>query len=83
MFTKFGLTKFGVRRFGQLATLAVAVTALGIVTVTPAQAGSEPYIGWDFGNGFGIGIGAPPSAYDPCPTYGWPVYPHPCRYLPR
>jgi hypothetical protein len=74
------LIKSGALRFGNLATHLVAVAVLGTVMVTPAQAGSEPYLGWDFGNGFGIGIGPPPSAYDPCPTYGWPVYPHPCRY---
>src|SRR5216684_4484335 len=27
-----------------------------------------------------IGVGPPPSAYNPCPTYGWPVYPYPCAY---
>ncbi len=32
------------------------------------------------GGGIGIGIGPPPSAYNPCPTYGWPVYPYPCAY---
>jgi hypothetical protein len=77
------LTKSGVPQFGKLATLVVAVAALGTMVVTAAQAGSEPYLGWDFGNGFGIGIGTPPSAYDPCPTYGWPYYPYPCRYQPR
>jgi hypothetical protein len=65
------------RRFGMLAMLALA---LGVLTAPLAEAGPEPYLGWDFGRGVGIGIGTPPSAYDPCPTYGWPAYPHPCRY---
>jgi hypothetical protein len=68
------------RRFGMLASLALAAATLGALTAPPAQAGGEPYLGWDFGSGFGIGIGTPPSAYDPCPTYGWPVYPYACRY---
>ncbi len=51
------------RRFGRFA--AVAVGALGLVAVAlplhPAKADSM-YLGWDFGNGFGIGVGTPPSA---------------------
>lgn len=71
----------GIWRFGNRVTLAVAAAALGaMAAATPAAAGSQPYLGWDFGNGFGIGIGPPPSAYDPCPTYGWPVYPYRCAY---
>jgi hypothetical protein len=52
------------QRPGRLATLAVA--ALGLIAVAlPLQSASAQgmYLGWDFGNGFGIGIGAPPSAY--------------------
>lgn len=65
-----------------ISALVTSVAILPCVFAAPAKAGSEPYIGWDFGNGFGIGIGAPPSAYDKCATYGWPVYPTPygCRY---
>lgn len=70
------------RRFGIFAALTVAAATLGAVAAGPAQAGPEPYLGWDFGNGFGVGVGTPPSAYDPCPTYGWPVYPYGCRYYP-
>jgi hypothetical protein len=65
--------------------ISAVVTSVAVVPclfASPAKAGSEPYIGWDFGNGFGIGIGTPPSAYDKCATYGWPIYPTPngCRY---
>jgi len=64
-------------RLGAAVMLAAAALAFG---GRPASAGAEPYLGWDFGGGVGIGIGAPPSAYDACPTYGWPVYPYRCRY---
>ncbi len=60
------------RRFGKLIAAAVAVAGLGAVAVPAAIA--QPYLGWDFGNGFGIGIGTPPSAYERCPNYGWPFY---------
>lgn len=66
--------------------LAALVAGIGLVglAVTPAAAASQPYLGWDFGHGVGVGIGTPPSAYDPCPTYGWPVYPYRCgHYYPR
>lgn len=66
------------RRFGKFATLAVAAAALGAVALPVKPAQAQIYLGWDFGNGFGIGIGAPPSAYEACPTYGWPVYPYRC-----
>jgi hypothetical protein len=63
-----------------ISALITSVAILPCLFAAPAKAGSEPYIGWDFGNGFGIGFGTPPSAYDKCPTYGWPVYPYGCRY---
>jgi hypothetical protein len=68
---------------GRLVTLAVAGAAFCAVAmpVTPANAQidlSQVYLGWDFGNGFGIGVGPVPSAYNPCPTYGWPFYPSHC-----
>jgi len=51
------------RRLGVLATFAVA--ALGLIAVAlpmqPAHADGM-YAGWDFGNGFGIGVGPVPSA---------------------
>jgi hypothetical protein len=52
------------RRFSRLATLSAA--ALGLIAVAlplhPAKADGI-YLGWDFGGGFGIGLGVPPSAY--------------------
>lgn len=67
------------RRFHPLATLAVAAAALGSMALSTAPAQAQVYLGWDFGNGFGVGIGAPPSAYTPCPNYGWPGYSR-CAY---
>jgi hypothetical protein len=49
---------------GVVATFTVA--ALGLIAVAlPMQAAHADgmYAGWDFGNGFGIGVGTPPSAY--------------------
>ena len=63
---------------GKLAALALA----GAVALPLAPAHAQIYPGWDFGGGIGIGIGPPPSAYTPCPTYGWPYYPYPCTYHP-
>src|SRR5215217_5804323 len=51
--------------------LSVCRNALGVVATLTAPANAQMYLGWDFGNGFGIGIGQVPSAYSPCPTYGW------------
>jgi hypothetical protein len=71
-------------RLGKLATLAAAAVALGALAVPLSPARAQPYLGWDFGNGFGIGIGTPPSAYTPCPNYGWgPLYANSCWYNPR
>jgi hypothetical protein len=66
------------RRFGKFATLAVAGAALGAVALPLSPANAQMYLGWDFGNGFGIGIGTPPSALGMhycglTPTFG------PCR----
>jgi hypothetical protein len=57
--------------------LAVTAAAFGAVITlsSPAHAQlalDQIYLGWDFGNGFGIGVGQVPSARNPCPTYGWP-----------
>ena len=52
------------RRLGVVATFAVA--ALGLIAAAlPMQSAQAAgmYAGWDFGNGFGIGVGTPPSAY--------------------
>jgi hypothetical protein len=52
------------RRFSRLAALSAAV--LGLIAVAlplhPAKADGI-YLGWDFGAGYGIGLGVPPSAY--------------------
>lgn len=65
------------RQYGGAAALALGVALFGTAaTVTPAQA--QPYLGWDFGSGVGVGIGTPPSAYTPCPDYGW--LPRRCAY---
>jgi hypothetical protein len=54
------------RRFNRIA--AAAVGAIGLAALAaPAQA-QVPYLGIDFGNGWGIGIGAPPSAYGMAPA---------------
>lgn len=74
--------KASARRFLLLGGLAAAAAALPTLAVSPARAGNEPYIGWDFGGGIGVGIGTPPSAYDRCPTYGWGYYPYYCHYRP-
>jgi hypothetical protein len=54
----------GNRGLTRIATLSAA--ALGLLAVAlplhPAKA-DRIYMGWDFGNGFGVGIGTPPSAY--------------------
>lgn len=70
------------RRLGRLATWAVAAAAFGALALPMSPANAQVYLGWDFGNGFGVGIGTPPSAFNPCPTYGWPYYPHACAYRP-
>ena len=67
--------------FGKAIALAVAAAAFG--AVAPPAAKAQPYLGWDFGRGVGIGIGTPPSAYERCPNYGWPVYPRHCALPPR
>lgn len=59
------------RRIGKLATLAAAAVALGFMALPFSPAQAEVYLGWDFGNGMGVGIGTPPSAYSPCPNYGF------------
>ena len=52
------------RRFSRLAGLAVGALGLIAVALPLHQAKADTmYLGWDFGNGFGIGVGAVPSAY--------------------
>ena len=70
------------RRFGRLATFAVAALGVAAVALPLSAAQAEGmYLGWDFGHGFGIGVGTPPSAYGAhycglIATYGpcWPYY---------
>lgn len=52
------------RRLSAIA--AGAVGALGLIAValpTHMAKADTMYLGWDFGNGLGVGIGTPPSAY--------------------
>jgi hypothetical protein len=52
------------RRLSMIA--ASAVGALGLLAVALPTQGAKAdtmYLGWDFGNGLGVGIGTPPSAY--------------------
>jgi hypothetical protein len=71
-------------RAGRLAALtAAAAMVLGVIAIPVAPAHAQLaldqiYLGWDFGNGFGIGVGRVPSSYNPCPSYGWPIYPNNC-----
>ena len=64
----------------KLATLAFAAAAFGALAISAVPASAQIYLGWDFGNGFGIGVGQVPSAYNPCPTYGWGFSPYGCAY---
>ncbi len=71
-------------RINRPAATAVVALTLGALAVPLASAKAQvPYLGVDFGNGFGIGIGAPPSAYGMAPAS--PIYPfyHPYYYPPR
>ena len=51
----------------RLSRIAVAaVVALGLLTVAMPMHSAKAqgmYFGWDFGNGFGVGLGTPPSAF--------------------
>ena len=73
-----------VMKAGKLAILTTAAAmVLGAVAIPVAPAHAQLaldqiYLGWDFGSGFGIGVGRVPSSYNPCPTYGWPLYPNNC-----
>ena len=49
-----------IRQASKVAALAVGV-ALGALTIPTAPASAQLYLGWDFGNGFGIGVGQVPS----------------------
>ena len=62
-----------------IPALVASVAMLPCLFADPAKAGSQPYIGWDFGNGVGIGFGPPPSAHESCDAY-WPFHPSGCRH---
>jgi len=72
------------RRFNWTSVAAVVALTLGalVIPLAPAKA-QVPYLGVDFGNGYGVGIGAPPSAYGMAPAS--PLYPFyaPYYYPPR
>lgn len=73
----------GTRRLGKWASLAAASLALGALAIPLQPASAQVYLGWDFGNGVGIGLGPPPSAYARCPNYGLgPEYCYPPYYRP-
>ncbi len=72
------------RRLGKIGAAVVGAAGLCalMVPLAPARAQAVvPYLGIDFGNGWGVGIGAPPSAYGMraesplAPFFGrWPTY---------
>jgi hypothetical protein len=64
---------------GKPMVLVAGAIVLGTLSILLTPASAQPYLGWDFGNGVGVGIGTPPSAYTACPDYGW-LYPYHCRY---
>ena len=60
------------RRFSRLASLTIAAIGLAALTL-PLSPANAQFIGLDFGNGVGIGLGTPPSAYGYY-RYGYPAY---------
>ena len=57
------------RRFSTIAAAAVGAIGLVVLTVPLSSVQAQvPYLGVDFGNGWSIGIGAPPSAYGMTPA---------------
>jgi hypothetical protein len=72
----------------KLAAGLAGAVALGVLALSAAPAKAQvPYLGVDFGGGFGIGLGVPPSAYgwgpaSPLsPLWGPPVWgPPACNY---
>jgi hypothetical protein len=52
------------RRLSKIAAMSAAALGLLAVALPLHQAKADMiYLGWDFGNGFGIGVGPVPSAY--------------------
>jgi hypothetical protein len=71
-------------RLNKLAAGAFGALALGVLALTAAPANAQvPYLGIDFGGGFGIGVGVPPSAYGWAPASPiYPLYGAPAYYAP-
>ena len=52
------------RRLSKIAAMSAAALGLMVVALPLHQAKADMmYLGWDFGNGFGVGVGPVPSAY--------------------
>jgi hypothetical protein len=71
-------------RINKLAAGVIGAAALGVLAISAGPANAQvPYLGVDFGNGWGIGVGAPPSAYGM--AVASPLYPFyaPYYYPPR
>jgi hypothetical protein len=69
----------------RIAAAAIATTAVlsAAIPIAPAHA-QVPYLGVDFGNGFGIGLGPPPSSYGMAPASPLaPLFPPPRPYYYR
>jgi hypothetical protein len=68
----------------KLAAGLAGAVALGVLAFSAAPANAQvPYIGVDFGGGFGVGIGVPPSAWGWAPASPlYPVWGAPARYYP-
>ena len=62
------------RRLSKIAAAVIAAAGLCAVVLPLSSAKAQvPYLGVDFGGGFGVGLGVPPSAYGMAPFS--PVYP--------
>ena len=62
------------RRFSKVGAAVVAAIGLCSLALPLAPAKAQvPYLGVDFGGGFGVGLGVPPSAYGAAPMS--PLYP--------
>ena len=73
----------GKRRFNRIAAAAVGVIGLAALAVPFGSARAQvPYLGVDFGNGWGVGIGAPPSAYGMAPAFPLSPFFGPHYYAP-
>jgi hypothetical protein len=71
------------RRFSSIAAAAIGLIGLAALTVPFGSAQAQvPYLGVDFGNGWGVGIGAPPSAYGVAPAFPLSPFFGPYYYAP-